>query len=130
MLAEHRAAADNRPMNSKINSQTGGVFIIAVTPFTDSGEVDLDSIDTLTDFYMSFGIDGLTIMGIMGEANKLSQEESLAVMQRFLKRVAGRIPVIVGVSAPAFDPMVSLSTSSDGSGCGRCDDRAARHRQT
>ena len=99
-------------MNSKINSQTRGVFIITVTPFNDSGEVDLDSIDTLTDFYMSFGIDGLTIMGIMGEANKLSQEESLAVMQRFLKRVAGRIPVIVGVSAPAFDPMVSLSQAA------------------
>ena len=99
-------------MNSKIHSQTRGVFIIAVTPFTDSGAVDLDSIDTLTDFYMSFGIDGLTIMGIMGEANKLSQEESLAVMQRFLKRVAGRIPVIVGVSAPAFDPMVSLSRAA------------------
>ena len=99
-------------MNSKIHSETRGVFIIAVTPFTDSGAVDLDSIDTLTDFYMSFGIDGLTIMGIMGEANKLSQEESLAVMQRFLQRVAGRIPVIVGVSAPAFDPMVSLSRAA------------------
>lgn len=99
-------------MNPKINSQTRGVFVIAVTPFTESGEVDLDSIDTLTDFYLSFGIDGLTIMGVMGEANKLSQDESLVVMQRFLKRVAGRIQVIVGVSAPAFDPMVALSRAA------------------
>jgi 4-hydroxy-tetrahydrodipicolinate synthase len=95
-----------------ISPQTRGVFIIAATPFTDAGEVDYESIDTLTDFYMSFGIDGLTILGIMGEAQKLSAEESLAVMRRYLARVAGRIPVIVGVSAPAYDPMVSLARES------------------
>ena len=82
-------------MASPIHSRSDGVFVIAATPFTESGAIDLDSIDTLTDFYLSFGIDGLTIMGIMGEAQKLSQDESLAVMQRFLQRVDGRVPVIV-----------------------------------
>ena len=99
-------------MASPIHSRSDGVFVIAATPFTDSGAVDLDSIDTLTDFYLSFGIDGLTIMGIMGEAQKLSQDESLAVMKRFLQRVDGRVPVIVGVSSPAFDPMVSLARAA------------------
>ena len=66
-------------MAQRISPDTRGVFIIAATPFTDSGEVDYDSIDTLTDFYMSFGIDGLTILGIMGEAQKLSAEESLEI---------------------------------------------------
>jgi len=99
-------------MTTLISPQTRGVFIIAATPFTDAGEVDFESIDTLTDFYLSFGIDGLTILGIMGEAQKLSAEESLAVMRRYLARVAGRIPVIVGVTAPAYDPMVSLARAS------------------
>jgi 4-hydroxy-tetrahydrodipicolinate synthase len=103
-------------MSNLIHTQTRGVFVIAATPFTDSGEVDFASIDTLVDFYMSFGIDGLTILGIMGEAQKLSGEESLAVMQHFLARVAGRIPVIVGVSAPAFDPMTALARSSMAAG--------------
>ena len=99
-------------MSQLISPHTRGVFIIAATPSTDEGEVDYESIDTLTDFYLSFGIDGLTILGIMGEAQKLSAEESLAVMRRYLARVAGRIPVIVGVSAPAYDPMVSLARAS------------------
>ena len=64
--------------------------------FADSGAIDFDSIDSLTDFYLSFGIDGLTILGIMGEAQKLSQDEALAVMRRFLQRVAGRVPIVVG----------------------------------
>jgi 4-hydroxy-tetrahydrodipicolinate synthase len=103
---------DNSVMSKPIHSKTAGVFVIAATPFTDAGEVDLASIDSLCDFYQSFGIDGLTIMGIMGEANKLSQDESLAVIHRFLARVNGKIPVIVGVSAPAFDPMVSLAKAA------------------
>jgi len=103
-------------MTTLINPHTRGVFVIAATPFTDSGEVDYASIDRLTDFYLSFGIDGLTILGIMGEAQKLSGEESVAVMRRFMDRVADRIPVIVGVSAPAFDPMVSLARASMAAG--------------
>jgi 4-hydroxy-tetrahydrodipicolinate synthase len=99
-------------MASPIHSRSDGVFVIAATPFADSGAVDLGSIDTLTDFYLSFGIDGLTIMGIMGEAQKLSQDESLSVMKRFLQRVDGRVPVIVGVSSPAFDPMVALARAA------------------
>jgi 4-hydroxy-tetrahydrodipicolinate synthase len=100
----------------RIHAGAAGVYVIAATPFTESGEVDFESIDSLTDFYLGFGVDGLTIMGIMGEANKLSQQESLAVMRRFLMRVAGRVPVIVGVTSPAFDPMAALAAEAMASG--------------
>lgn len=103
-------------MTKFIQSDTRGVFVIAATPFTDSGAADLAGIDALTDFYLSFGIDGLTILGIMGEAQKLSQDESMAVMLRFLRRVDGRVPVIVGASAPAFDPMVTLAQAAMANG--------------
>ncbi len=36
----------------KLNEQAKGVYIIAATPFTDEGAVDLQSVDTLTDFYL------------------------------------------------------------------------------
>ncbi|MCY7306076.1 MAG: hypothetical protein LH632_07990 [Rhodoferax sp.] len=51
-----------------IHSRTQGVFVIAATPFTGRGVVDFASIDTLSDFYVDFGIDGSTILGIMGVA--------------------------------------------------------------
>lgn len=99
-------------MSQLIHSNTAGVYVIAATPFTDQGAVDYASIDTLTDFYLRYPIDGLTIMGIMGEANKLSSEESLAVLQRFMRRVNGRVPVIVGVSSPAFEQITWLSQAA------------------
>ena len=49
--------------SSKLNEQAKGVYIIAATPFTDEGAVDLQSIDTLTDFYLGCGVHGFTLLG-------------------------------------------------------------------
>lgn len=84
-------------MTTPIDRRTAGVYIIAATPFTETGAIDFDSIDSLVDFYVEKGVDGMTILGMMGEADKLSAEERHAVLDRFMKR-AGDLPVIVGVS--------------------------------
>lgn len=83
---------------TKISETSKGVYIIAATPFTDSGELDLESTDSLTDFYLEKGVTGFTILGMMGEAPKLTEAETLAVMDRVLKRVGTRAPVVLGVS--------------------------------
>ncbi len=87
-----------------------GVFTIAVTPFRPDGALDLDSIDSMVDFYVEKGATGLTILGMMGEAGKLSAEESQTVVRRVIARTD--LPVIVGVSAPGFAPMQALAASS------------------
>lgn len=87
-----------------------GVFTIAATPFMPDGAVDFDSIDSLTDAYLRLGATGLTILGMMGEAGKLSAAESEAIV----RRVTGRadVPVVVGVSAPGFAAMKALADTS------------------
>jgi len=94
---------------SLINRNTDGVFVIAATPFEDNGAVDFPSIDSMVDFYIEKGATGLTILGIMGEANKLTPDESLAVTKRIFKRVGDRIPVIVGISGPGLDNLRTLA---------------------
>src|SRR5580658_1474556 len=79
-----------------------GVYVIAATPFTDDGAMDWASTDRLMEFYLECGVDGVTILGVMGEAPKLSAEESAAFVARCLARIGGRIPVIVGVSQPGL----------------------------
>ena len=88
-----------------------GVYAIAVTPFLPDGRVDFDSVERMTDFYLGCGVTGLTILGILGEAPKLEPEESLAIVKHVVKR-AGKIPVVVGVSAPGFAAMRSLARGS------------------
>jgi len=93
----------------KLTSQTFGVFAIAPTPFHVDGRIDFDSIDRLVDFYNEAGCDGITVLGILGEAPKLDGDESIDVATRFIRR-AGEKPVIVGVSAPGFAVMRTLAS--------------------
>lgn len=93
-----------------LNETAQGVFTIAVTPFLPNGALDFDSIDSMVEAYVERGAAGLTILGMMGEAGKLSAEESIAVVERV---VAGAsVPVVVGVSAPGFAAMSALTKAA------------------
>lgn len=93
---------------SLINSNTKGVFVIACTPFKDDGALDHASVDTMVDFYYGKGADGLTILGMMGEAPKLTLAESIEVTKLTIQRSAGK-PVVVGVSAPGLAAIGELT---------------------
>ena len=96
---------------NKLDETAKGVYLISVTPFTDSGALDLASTDRMVDFSLDRGVTGLTVLGIMGEASKLSAEESVLFVKQVLARVAGRVPGVGGASAPGFAPMGELSQS-------------------
>lgn len=91
-----------------ITETTRGVFVISVTPFHPDGAIDWESIDRVTDFYREKGADGLTILGMMGEAPKLTQNESLEITRRIIAR-APDLPVVVGVSAPGLAAVRELA---------------------
>ena len=92
-----------------LDESAKGVYIISVTPFSQNGDLDLASADRLIDFYLEKGATGLTVLGMMGEAPKLTAAESHQFVKRVLARVSGRVPVIAGVSAPGFASMRELS---------------------
>lgn len=95
----------------RLDTTARGVFLITVTPFTDDGVLDLASTDRMVDFALERGVAGLTVLGIMGEATKLTAAEARTFVGRVLARVAGRVPVVVGASAPGFAPMRELTDS-------------------
>jgi 4-hydroxy-tetrahydrodipicolinate synthase len=84
--------------------------VISVTPFCEDGAIDWDSLDRVTDFYLKSGADGLTLLGMMGEAQKLTQAEARQVAKRVIKRV-GDVTVVVGVSAAGHSAMSELSAA-------------------
>jgi 4-hydroxy-tetrahydrodipicolinate synthase len=94
-----------------LDTSATGVYLITVTPFSDTGALDLASTDRMVDFCLDAGVTGLTVLGIMGEATKLTAEESRTFVKQVLTRVAGRVPVVVGASAPGFAPMRELTES-------------------
>lgn len=96
----------------KLDESAAGVFIISATPFSDDGSLDLDSVDGLVEFYLEKGVSGITVLGMMGEAQKMAPEESEAFLERVLRRVDARVQVIVGVSNAGVDNLVRLSKFS------------------
>src|SRR5258708_14078611 len=95
----------------KLTHKAAGTFAIAPTPFHEDGRIDDKSIDRLTDFYAEVGCDGVTVLGILGEAPKLDAAEAEQVAIRFVKR-AKNMQIIVGVSAPGFATMRALARAS------------------
>jgi 4-hydroxy-tetrahydrodipicolinate synthase len=93
-------------MKPHIDAQ--GVYVIAPTPFHPDGRIDDSSIDRMTDFFLKAGVTGMTVLGQLGEAPKMAHDESVGIVKRVIAR-AGKLPIVVGVSAPGFAAMRALT---------------------
>ena len=96
----------------RLDETAAGVYIISATPFTDDGALDLASATRLIDFYIEKGVTGITILGMMGEAPKLTSEESETFLTTVLSHVDGRVPIVVGVSNPGLNNLEALAKTS------------------
>lgn len=108
-MVARRFQLEGMPM---LDRSAKGVFVIAPTPFLPDGSLDLVSTDRMTDAFIAAGASGMTILGVMGEAPKLTETESLTFVDRVIRRAAGRIPVVVGASAPGFAQMKAVARGS------------------
>ncbi len=75
-----------------------GVYPILVTPFDEREGVDLESFTRLIRFMAGIGVDGVTILGVLGESNRLTDGEREQLVRAAVQASAGRISVVVGTS--------------------------------
>lgn len=95
-------------MSGALSVQTRGVIPIVPTPFAEDGSLNLKDVPRLVAYYRACGVVGLTILGVMGEAGKLSHEETMSVIGAFVAS-AKELPVIVGVSSPSLAASAELA---------------------
>ena len=76
-----------------------GYWPAAPTPFTADGEIDEDALRSLMELYVTQGVHGILINGSTGEWFSQSSDERARVAQLAVAQVAGRCPVVIGVSA-------------------------------
>jgi 4-hydroxy-tetrahydrodipicolinate synthase len=75
-----------------------GVVPILATPFHDDEQVDLESWQRVIEFMMRLGVNGITILGVLGESNRLTDRERETLVGSAIATVDARVPVIVGSS--------------------------------
>jgi len=86
-----------------------GVFNITPTPFHDDGRIDADSVRRLTDFTRAAGVHGMTILGVLGEADKLTERERDEVMALTIEAAGPDFPICVGTTHAGTDGCIALS---------------------
>jgi 4-hydroxy-tetrahydrodipicolinate synthase len=93
-----------------------GVYNIVPTPFDDAGALDEASLGRLIDFVIGTGVQGITILGILGESGKLPEAERSRVIDISVSAAAGRVPVCVGVSHAATDRCLAYAREAEAQG--------------
>jgi len=93
-----------------------GSIVALVTPMAETGEIDYPAVDRLIDFHLAHGTDGLVIGGTTGESACLTDDEFLALLDRAIQRVAGRIPVIAGTGCPATKKTIAKTRLAEAKG--------------
>ena len=93
-----------------------GVIPILATPFKDDESLDLASWQRMIAFMVSLGVDGITILGVLGESNRLSDHERATLIESAVATVNKRIPVIVGTSHSGSAAAAHLSRMAEDAG--------------
>jgi 4-hydroxy-tetrahydrodipicolinate synthase len=83
-----------------MTARISGLWLPLVTPFKD-GAVDYSSYERLIEHYIAEGVDGLFPLGTTGESPALDDDEIDELVERTAAKVAGRVPVFVGVGGNA-----------------------------
>ena len=99
-----------------------GIWPVAPTPFTDTGDVDYYSMRNVLDCMIDQGVDGICILANFSEQFLISDEERQALMRLSLEHVAGRVPVIVTISH--FATKIAVERAEQSHRCGGSDDDA------
>jgi 4-hydroxy-tetrahydrodipicolinate synthase len=90
-----------------------GIYPIVPTPFDDDGTLDLASIDRLNTFMLQKGVNGLAVLGALGEGHKLDTDERSQVIERFRSNLPQGIGLVVGVRAAATDLAVRMARTAE-----------------
>ncbi|MBY0536637.1 MAG: 4-hydroxy-tetrahydrodipicolinate synthase [Chitinophagaceae bacterium] len=74
-----------------------GTGVALVTPFKANSDVDLEALGNVIEHVIKGGVEYVVTLGTTGETPTLSKEEKIAIIQYTYEKVAGRVPVVVGI---------------------------------
>ena len=89
-----------------------GTATALITPFTENG-VDFASLDALLDDQVKNGVNALVILGTTGEPATMSLDEKKSVIEFTVKKLKGKLPIIVGTGANSTKAAVEMSVLAE-----------------
>ena len=97
-----------------------GSMVALVTPMTEDGRVDEQSLHALIDWHVEQGTSAIVAVGTTGESATLDEEEHCSVIRQVVEFCAGRIPVIAGTGANSTTEAINLTRCAQQAGVDAC----------
>ena len=97
-----------------------GSMVAIVTPMNTDGSVDWPALEKLVEHHIAQGTDAIVSVGTTGESATLDHNEHAEVIERTVKAVAGRIPVIGGTGANSTSEAILLTERAAAAGVDGC----------
>ncbi|MBC8225554.1 MAG: 4-hydroxy-tetrahydrodipicolinate synthase [Gammaproteobacteria bacterium] len=89
-----------------------GAITALVTPMRQNGDIDYPSLESLIEMQIDNGISSIVAVGTTGESATIEVSEHIEVIEFFVKKINGRIPLIAGTGANATKEAVYLTNSA------------------
>lgn len=89
-----------------------GIVPPMITPLLDIDTLDVRGMECLIEHILEGGVSGLFILGTTGEFSSLSYRLRYELIERTCKQVAGRVPVLVGITDTSLVESVNLAKKS------------------
>lgn len=93
-----------------------GILPVLPTPFRADGAVDLPAMERIVDFALACGANGVVFPGFASEVDDLTADERATLLRTVVARVAGRVPVVAGASAPSAEEAIAHSRDAVAAG--------------
>ena len=90
-----------------------GMGVAMITPFTETGDIDYEALDCLVETLIAEGTDFLCVLGTTAETPTLTLEEKRNVRKRVIDKVAGRLPIIVGMGSNCTQTLINELLDED-----------------
>lgn len=93
-----------------------GLGIALITPFKVDGSVDYDALTRLVDFQLTHGADFLCVLGTTAETPTLTADEKREIRDLVVRRVAGRVPILMGCGGNCTSAVINELMNTDWTG--------------
>ncbi|NCI50834.1 4-hydroxy-tetrahydrodipicolinate synthase [Sediminibacterium roseum] len=90
-----------------LKQQLRGTGVALITPFTTEHKVDFDALGKVIDSLINGKVEYLVTLGTTGETPTLDKQEKLDIVNYTFEKVAGRVPVVVGIGGNNTAELVS-----------------------
>ena len=97
-----------------------GSLVALVTPMKSDGALDMQALESLIEFHIAEGTDGLVVVGTTGESPTVSVEEHCQLIQSAVQITNKRVPVIAGTGANSTQEAIELTQKAKSVGADAC----------